>query len=72
MSAHPQGGHYDETGGYGHPQHPATDSYYENEHAQPYYDQQQDYPQGQQHGGEGFYDEAYVRLYSRVLLAPLT
>ncbi|KAL8854068.1 MAG: hypothetical protein Q9221_001191 [Calogaya cf. arnoldii] len=65
MSGHPQNGHYDD--GYGH--HPqATDSYYQDEQNQGYYDQQQDYshqPQGAQHqdyaqnqGGGGYYDEA--------------
>ena len=57
MSAHPQGGHYDE-GGYG-PSQNATDSYYQDDQAQGYYDQNQEYPQGQQ-GAEGYYDEAYV------------
>jgi 1,3-beta-glucan synthase len=57
MSAHPQG-HYDD--GYGH--HPQqTDSYYQEEHGQAYYDQHQEYPQ-QQHGGDGYYDEAYVHV----------
>ncbi|KAI4146737.1 MAG: hypothetical protein L6R39_003348 [Caloplaca ligustica] len=65
MSGHPQGGHYDD--GYGH--HPqATDSYYQDDHNQGYYDQHQDYSHqqhgGQQqdyaqhHGGGGYYDEA--------------
>ncbi|KAI4284586.1 MAG: hypothetical protein L6R38_001287 [Xanthoria sp. 2 TBL-2021] len=65
MSGHPQNGHYDD--GYGH--HPqATDSYYQDDQNQGYYDQQQDYshqPQGAQHqdyaqqqGGGGYYDEA--------------
>ncbi|KAL8928555.1 MAG: hypothetical protein Q9208_001789 [Pyrenodesmia sp. 3 TL-2023] len=65
MSGNPQGGHYDE--GYGH--HPqATDSYYQDEQNQGYYDQHQDYTQqphgGQQHdyaqpqAGGGYYDEA--------------
>jgi 1,3-beta-glucan synthase len=63
MSGHPQG-QYDE--GYGH--HPQnTDSYYQDEHNQGYYDQGQDYQQGghsqefghqQQHGSGGYYDES--------------
>lgn len=54
MSAHPQGGHYEE--GYG--QHPqGTDSYYQDEHNQGYYDQNQEYQQPQ-HGGDGYYDES--------------
>ncbi|KAL9107123.1 MAG: hypothetical protein Q9227_007903 [Pyrenula ochraceoflavens] len=48
MSGHPQG-HYD---GYGH----QTDSYYQDEQSQAYYDQH--YDQHQQHGGDGYYDEA--------------
>lgn len=72
MSAHPQGGHYDD--GYGH-QPPATDSYYQDDQNQGYYDnhqeyhqqahasQHQDYQQHQQsHGGGGYYDEACVNL----------
>lgn len=56
MSAPPQGGHYAE--GYG--QHPqGTDSYYQDEHNQGYYDQHQEYQQPQ-HGGDGYYDESYV------------
>ncbi|KAL8844541.1 MAG: hypothetical protein Q9205_000027 [Flavoplaca limonia] len=64
MSGHPQNGHYDD--GYGH--HPqATDSYYQDDQNQGYYDQQQDYShqtQGGQHQdyaqqqGGGYYDEA--------------
>ncbi|KAI9852541.1 MAG: 1,3-beta-D-glucan synthase [Thelocarpon superellum] len=53
MSEHPQGGHYEE--GYGHPQQ-GTDSYYQDEHNQGYYDQHQEYQQP--HGGEGYYDES--------------
>ena len=58
MSNHNQG-HYDD--GYGH--HPqATDSYYQDDQGQGYYDQHQDYHNGQdyqQHqGGGGYYDEA--------------
>ena len=52
MSGHPQG-QYDD--GYGH-HGQATDSYYQDEHDQGYYDQHQDYQQ--QHGGAGYYDEA--------------
>lgn len=49
MSGHH--GHYDD--GYG--QHPqGTDSYYQDEHAQGYYDQS-DYGHG---GNGGYYDEA--------------
>ena len=63
MSAHPQGGYND---GYGQQPH-ATDSYYQDEHNQGYYDQGQDYqhPGGhgqdygqQQHGNGGYYDES--------------
>lgn len=56
MSGHPQG-QYDD--GYGHQQH-ANDAYYQDEHQQGYNDQLdygQQHPQ-QQHGGEGYYDEA--------------
>lgn len=60
MSGHPQG-HYDD--GYGH-QPPGTDSYYQDEQGQGYYDQQEygnggqgTYGQGQQ-GNGGYYDEA--------------
>ncbi|KAI9707243.1 MAG: 1,3-beta-D-glucan synthase [Candelina mexicana] len=57
MSGHPQGGHYDD--GYG--QHPqGTDSYYQDDHNQGYYDHQQDYQQHPQHAhdGDGYYDES--------------
>ncbi|KAL8774996.1 MAG: hypothetical protein Q9209_000475 [Squamulea sp. 1 TL-2023] len=65
MSGHPQNGQYDD--GYGH--HPqATDSYYQDDQNQGYYDQHQDYShqqQGAQHldyaqhqGGGGYYDKA--------------
>ncbi|KAL8742726.1 MAG: hypothetical protein Q9190_004837 [Brigantiaea leucoxantha] len=64
MSGHPQGGHYDD--GYSH--HPqATDSYYQDDHNQGYYDQHQDYShhgaQNQDYGqhrqgGGGYYDES--------------
>lgn len=53
MSAPPQGGHYDD--GYGH-QPQATDSYYQDDNNQAYYDQQ-GYPQ-QAQGADGYYDEA--------------
>ena len=65
MSGLPQG-HYDDA--YGHQPH-GTDSYYQDEHTQGYYDQhqdyghagQQDYAPGQgQHGNGGYYDEAYA------------
>ncbi|KAI4120785.1 MAG: hypothetical protein LQ338_006769 [Usnochroma carphineum] len=63
MSGHPQGGQYDD--GYGH-QPQATDSYYQDDHHQGYYDQHHDYSHQQQghqdyahqHGGGGYYDEA--------------
>ena len=51
MSGHPQG-HYDD--GYGHQQN--NDAYYQEGYNDQYYDQQN------QHGGEGYYDEAYVNL----------
>ena len=54
MSGHPQG-HYDD--GY---VHQGQDAYYQDEHGQAYYDQQ-DY-QHNQHGGDGYYDESYVKL----------
>ncbi|MCJ1224128.1 1,3-beta-D-glucan synthase [Toensbergia leucococca] len=54
MSSHPQGGHYDD--GYGQ-QPQATDSYYQEDHNQAYYEQHQEYPQ-QQHAGDGYYDES--------------
>lgn len=53
MSGHPQG-QYDD--GYGHQPH-GTDSYYQDEHNQGYYDNQHEYQQGQ-HNGEGYYDES--------------
>lgn len=74
MSAHPPGGHYDE--GYGH-QTPATDSYYQDDQNQNYYDNHQEYPQQthagqhqdyqqhqQSHGGGGYYDESCVIYHS--------
>ena len=54
MSGHQ--GYYD--GGYGH-----QDSYYQEDHNQGYYDQNDGYDQGQgygPHGGDGYYDEACV------------
>lgn len=63
MSGHPQG-QYDE--GYGHHAQ-NTDSYYQDEQNQGYYDQGQDYQQDahpqdfghqQQHGNGGYYDES--------------
>lgn len=60
MSGHPQQGAYEE--GYGH-QPGDTDSYYQDEHAQPYYDHNAAYgEQGHaghpQQGGDGYYDES--------------
>lgn len=46
MSGYAAGGHYDD--GYGHPA-AHGDSYYQDEHAQGYYDNQQ----------EGYYDNGY-------------
>lgn len=61
MSGHPQR-HYDD--GYGH-QPQGTDSYYQDENGQGYYDQQHDYANGLpgeyghgQQGNGGYYDEA--------------
>ncbi|TAQ85822.1 hypothetical protein B7494_g5835 [Chlorociboria aeruginascens] len=60
MSGHPQQGQYDD--GYGHHQQGNTDSYYQDEHAQPYYDNNHagyaDQAHGHQQGGDGYYDEA--------------
>ncbi|KAI9749619.1 MAG: 1-phosphatidylinositol-3-phosphate 5-kinase [Chaenotheca gracillima] len=56
MSGHPQGGQYDE--GYGHPQQHGTDSYYQDDHNQAYYDQNQEYQQHNGHNGDGYYDES--------------
>ncbi|KAI9788617.1 MAG: 1,3-beta-D-glucan synthase [Peltula sp. TS41687] len=53
MSAHPQGGHYED--GYGHHPQP-TDSYYQDDN-QAYYDNQQGYQQ-QPHGTDSYYDES--------------
>ena len=67
MSGHPQHpnqGHYDD--GYGqHPQHQQgnTDSYYQDDHNQGYYDNNGGYADNQQgqnrQGGDGYYDESY-------------
>lgn len=67
MSNHPPGGHYDD--GYSHQPH-TTDSYYQDDHNQAYYDQQDYQPQQnagphtdyqqQQHSGGGYYDESWV------------
>lgn len=54
MSGHPQG-QYDD--GYDHQPH-GTDSYYQDEHNQAYYDNQHEYQQNPQHGGDGYYDES--------------
>ncbi|KAI9797952.1 MAG: 1,3-beta-D-glucan synthase [Piccolia ochrophora] len=51
MSGHPQGGQYDD--GYGHSQQ-ATDSYYQDDQNQGYYDQDYQQPQGD----DGYYDES--------------
>ena len=51
MSGHPQG-HYDD--GYG--GHQNNDAYYQDGYNDQHYDQQ--YDQHNQHGGEGYYDEA--------------
>lgn len=60
MSGHPQPaqGQYDEA--YGHHQEGNTDSYYQDDHGQPYYDQHGAYAdQGHpQQGGDGYYDES--------------
>ena len=70
MSGHPNQAQYDD--GYGppapgHPQQGNTDSYYQDEQAQPYYDHNGAYAdehQGDgrapQQGGDGYYDESYV------------
>lgn len=72
MSGHPQGGHYDD--GYGHHQEGNTDSYYQDDQSQGYYDNNGAYADGhhadghhaeghsqhQQHpqGADGYYDES--------------
>ena len=53
MSGHPQG-HYDD--GYGHHQPQGTDSYYQDDHTQGYYDQAE-----YGHDNGGYYDEAFVK-----------
>jgi hypothetical protein len=64
MSGHPQG-HYDE--GYGQHQQGNTDSYYQDDHGQAYYDEHGGYAdQGHhQQGGDGYYDESYVVVFNR-------
>jgi 1,3-beta-glucan synthase len=58
MSGHPQQGHYDD--GYGHHQG-NTDSYYQDDQAQPYYDNNGGYADGHhEQGGDGYYDESYA------------
>ncbi|KAM3088935.1 1,3-beta-D-glucan synthase [Clarireedia jacksonii] len=54
MSGQPQQGHYDD--GYGH-QPGNTESYYQDEHGQQYYDEQ-GHGGHQQQGGDGYYDES--------------
>ena len=55
MSGYPQGGHYDD--GYGHQGN--TDSYYQDDHNQGYYDQHDAYhDQNHGGGGDGYYDES--------------
>ena len=57
MSGHPQPGQYDDGGGYG--QHPqGTDSYYHDDHQQPYYDHQQPGYGQQPQGTDSYYDES--------------
>jgi 1,3-beta-glucan synthase len=62
MSGHPpQQGHYDD--GYGQHQQGNTDSYYQDDQNQGYYDHNGGYDQQQGHhqqGGDGYYDESYV------------
>jgi hypothetical protein len=59
--------HYDD--GYGHHQG-NTDSYYQDEHNQQYYDSNGYDAHGNYQGGEGYYDESYV--LSRVLVKCLS
>lgn len=61
MSGQPAG-HYDE--GYGQHQQGNTDSYYQDDHGQAYYDEHGAYAdQGHhQQGGDGYYDESCVFL----------
>ncbi|KAE8450035.1 hypothetical protein EG329_007174 [Mollisiaceae sp. DMI_Dod_QoI] len=58
MSGHPQQGHYDD--GYGQHQQANTDSYYQDEQGQGYYDQHgAGYAEpGHHQGGDGYYDES--------------
>ncbi|ORY60728.1 1,3-beta-glucan synthase component-domain-containing protein [Pseudomassariella vexata] len=60
MSGYPAGGGHDYGDGYGHPQGQNTDSYYEDEHNQQYYDNNGYDAHGQQPGNanDGFYDES--------------
>jgi 1,3-beta-glucan synthase len=58
MSGHPQGGHYDN--GYGH-QEGNTDSYYQDDHNQGYYDNggyMDQNQHGHHQGADGYYDES--------------
>jgi 1,3-beta-glucan synthase len=62
MSEHQQA-HYDD--GYGHHQHHNTESYYQDEDAPSYYDQNGNYAEpvhNQQQDGDGYYDELYLLL----------
>ena len=59
MSGHPQGRQYDD--GYGHHQEGNTDSFYQDDHTQGYYDNNGGYmnqQQGHPQGADGYYDEA--------------
>jgi len=58
MSGHPQQGHYDD--GYGHHEQGNTDSYYQDDQGQGYYDQHGAYADQAPHhaGGDGYYDES--------------
>jgi len=68
MSGQPNQGHYDDgygTPAPGHQQQGNTDSYYQDDQAQPYYDnnggyadQRQADGRGNQQGGDGYYDES--------------
>jgi 1,3-beta-glucan synthase len=67
MSGHPQQGHYDD--GYGHHEQGNTDSYYQDDQGQGYYDQHGGYADHQasthnQAGGDGYYDESWVFIIS--------
>jgi len=70
MSGHPNQAQYDDGYGapaaQGHHQQGNTDSYYQDEQAQPYYDQNAGYADerqagGHPQGGDGYYDESYVQ-----------